>query len=171
MPNLFRFWPWEQGVLPTRECISCNLLWISWSQLSCQRFKIYFTLKGLKSVQGIEQFDIRLSNAFLASWSPTVRVPMDIYMTRDPCENDMLTDGNILYKIQLFFKGKGFEFCNFKLPIGRKESSNRSWLFSYQKRQRTSFEARSTGIPLSSALKIDRKFPLIRWIPLKYRSF
>ena len=79
-------------------------------------------------MQGIEQFDIRLSNAFLASWSPTVRVPMDIYMTRDPCENDMLTDSNSLYKIQLF---------------------------SYQKWQRTSFEARSTGIPLSSALKIE----------------
>jgi hypothetical protein len=41
--------------LPTRECISCNLLWICWSQLSCQRFKIYLIIKGLKSVYGIEQ--------------------------------------------------------------------------------------------------------------------
>jgi hypothetical protein len=33
----------------------CNLLWICWCQLSCQRFKIYFIIKGLKSVKGIEQ--------------------------------------------------------------------------------------------------------------------
>jgi hypothetical protein len=33
----------------------CNLLWICWCQLSCQRFKIYFIIKGFKSVKGIEQ--------------------------------------------------------------------------------------------------------------------
>jgi hypothetical protein len=31
-------------------------------------FKIYFIIKGLKSVNGIEQYDMGASNASLASW-------------------------------------------------------------------------------------------------------
>ena len=41
----------------------------------------------------MEQLDTRSSNASLASWSTTC-VPMDTYMTRNPCENSMLTNSN-----------------------------------------------------------------------------
>ena len=41
--------------MTSKELISCNLLIICWFQLSCQRFKIYFIIKDLNSVYGIEQ--------------------------------------------------------------------------------------------------------------------
>ena len=39
--------------------------------------------------------------------------PMDTKITRNPCENNMLTNSNkAFYKFQLFLKWKGFEFYN-----------------------------------------------------------
>ena len=61
----FRFSPQEQGILPT-------WLLICWCHLSCQRFKIYFIIKGLKTQYRIEKLDKGSLNAYLAVWSTTV---------------------------------------------------------------------------------------------------
>jgi hypothetical protein len=49
--------------LSTKEWITSNLLIISWSQLSCHRFKIQFIIIALKSVYGIEELVNGLSYA------------------------------------------------------------------------------------------------------------
>ena len=57
--------------MTSKELISCNLLIICWFQLSCQRFKIYFIIKDLNSVYGIEQligyWNIQCVLGFLAN--------------------------------------------------------------------------------------------------------
>ena len=105
--------------LPNKECISCNLLWICWSQLSSQRFRIHFTMKGLKSAYGIEQLDIGSINASLASWSTTVFpwVPIwpGIYvkMTCLPIETSF-------YKLQPFLNERALSFKTLSCQQARK---------------------------------------------------
>ena len=57
--------------MTSKELISCNLLIICWFQMSCQRFKIYFIIKDLNSVYGIEQligyWNIQCILGFLAN--------------------------------------------------------------------------------------------------------
>ena len=54
---------------------------IYWTQLWRECFKIYFNIKGLKSVYGINQLGIVLSNVSTASLLKIV-LPLDTYMTR-----------------------------------------------------------------------------------------
>ena len=70
-------------------------------------------------------------------------VPMDTYMTRNPCANDMFPNRHkafINFNYNVFLKWKGFEFYNSQLPKGKKRNRNKLWIYSHQKRQRTSKE-------------------------------
>ena len=125
---ILRFWPYERWVLPTKECLSCNLLWICWSQLSCQRFKIYFIIKGLKSLYGIEPLNTGSSYASLSSWSttafPWIPIWLGIYV-----KMTYLSIATRFLKFQLFLKWKGFEFYNSQFTLFRRDNELQSKTF------------------------------------------
>ena len=94
---------WSRPPTPSDNDRTCNMLWICWSQLTWQRFRICLMIKVLKSVYGIEH-PIRSNKIIQCIPGVLVDdcVEMDIEMTRNPCEKNLLQMRAVILEDELY---------------------------------------------------------------------
>ena len=123
------------GILKKKTVINQGLYFLQF----CMKFPVptvlpeywnIFHYKKFKTEYGIEQS----YNASLAYC-----VPMDTFMTRDPCENYTFLDSNKAFiNFKYLQNERILDFYNYQLPIDKKENQNRYWIYFHQKKQPTS---------------------------------